>query len=202
VPEPNRPHAPTDFVRDLARGARLPETFFAQDSHQLAEQIGALLRLLTENLQQLLNARGQSKRLARTSQQTTIEALDNNPLKFAPNADEALSIMFGPPTPSYLDAHRALQEAFDDLKDHQVRTYAAMQQALAMIVADLDPRAIDAATETDRGLSAVMGSRKARLWDAYVARWQAKTRGRDEGLVDVFMEYFAQCYDRGATTKR
>ena len=59
-----------------------------------------------------------------------------------------------------------------------------------------------AATEADRGLSAVMGSRKARLWDAYVTRWQAKTHGRDEGLADVFMEYFAQCYDRGATTKR
>jgi len=131
-----------------------------------------------------------------------IEAVDNKPVKFAPNADEALSIMFGPPTQSYLDARRALQEAFADVKDHQLRTYAAMQQALAMIVTDLDPRAIDDATEPERGLSAVMGSRKARLWDAYVARWQAKTRGRDEGLADVFMEYFAQCYDRGVTTKR
>jgi len=201
APAPS-PLASADFVPDLARGAGLPESCFGQDPRDLAEQIGALLRLVTENMQQLLNARGQSKRLARMAQQTTIEALDNNPLKFAPNADEALSIMFGPPTQSYLDARRALQEAFADVKDHQLRTYAAMQQALAMIVTDLDPRAIDDATEPERGLSAVMGSRKARLWDAYVARWQAKTRGREEGLADVFMEYFAQCYDRGVTTKR
>ena len=46
-----------------------------------------------------------------------------------------------------------------------------------MMVADLDPQAIDDATEADRGLSGMIGSRKARLWDAYVARWQAKTRG-------------------------
>jgi type VI secretion system protein ImpI len=194
--------ASADFVRDLARGAGLPESYFAQNPQELAQQVGALLRLVTENMQQLLNARGQSKRLARMSQQTTIEALNNNPLKFAPSTEEALRIMFGAPTPSYLDARRALEEAFTDVKDHQVRTYAAMQQALAMIVADLDPQAIDDATDADRGISGMIGSRKARLWDTYVARWQAKTRGQSDGLVDVFMQYFAECYDRGVTTKR
>ena len=48
----------------------------------------------------------------------------------------------------------------------------------------------------------MIGSRKARLWDAYVARWQAKTRGQDGGLVDVFMQYFAECYDRGGVRNR
>jgi type VI secretion system protein ImpI len=201
-PAPAMSAASADFVRDLARGAGLPESYFAQDPQALAQQVGTLLRLVTENMQQLLNARGQSKRLARMSQQTTIEALNNNPLKFAPGPDEALRIMFGAPTQSYLDARRALQEAFADVKDHQVRTYAAMQQALAMIVADLDPAAIDAATEADRGISGMIGSRKARLWDAFVARWQAKTRGQDDGMVEVFMQYFAECYDRGVTTKR
>lgn len=191
-----------DFVRDLARGARMPESAFAQDPARLAEQIGAMLRLVTESMQQLLNARGQSKRLARTSHHTTIEALDNNPLKFSPSADEAMRIMFGPPNASYLNAQRAFEESFADVKDHQMRTYSAMQQALAMIVADLDPQAIDSATEADRGLTGVIGSRKARLWDAYTARWQAKTRGQDNGLVDVFMQYFAECYDRGGTPRR
>lgn len=194
--------APSDFLHDLARGAGLPENCFEQNPQELAEQLGALLRLITVNLQQLLNARGQSKRLARVSEQTTIEALNNNPLKFAPTAEDALRIMFGAPTPSYLDARRALEEAFADIKDHQVRTYTAMQQALAMIVTDLDPAAIDRATEADRGISGVIGSRKARLWNSYLARWQAKTRGQNDGMVDVFMQYFAECYDRGAKTKR
>ena len=43
--------------------------------------------------------------------------------------------MFGPTTASYLNAQQAIDEGFGDLKEHQVRTYAAMQQALAMIVA-------------------------------------------------------------------
>lgn len=203
APAPNAPpRPPDDFLRLLARGANVPEQTFAQDSQRLAEELGILLRLVTENLRQLLNARLQAKRLARVSNQTTIEALNNNPLKFSPSTEDALSIMFGPTTASYLNAQQAIEEGFGDLKEHQVRTYAAMQQALAMIVADLDPQAIETATEADRGLTRVIGSRKARLWDAFLARWQAKTRGQDGGLVDVFMQYFAECYDRGGIRNR
>jgi len=190
------PGAPAaDFVHQVARGANVPASTFARDPAQLAEELGVLIRLVAENMRQLLNARLQAKRIARVSNQTTIEALNNNPLKFSPTSDDALRVMFGPPTSSYLDARRALEEAFGDLKQHQLHTYTAMQQAIAMMVADLDPQTIENTTEADRGLSAVIGSRKARLWDAYVARWQAKTRGQDGGLVDVFMQYFAECYD-------
>ncbi len=188
-------------MRLFAQGANLSPGSLARDPAQLAEELGRLVRLVTENLQQLLNARLQAKRIARVSNQTSIEALNNNPLKFSPSSDDALRIMFGPPTTSYLDARRALEEAFGDLKEHQLRSYSAMQQAIAMMVADLDPQAIDDATEADRGLSGVIGSRKARLWDAYVARWQAITRGRSDGLVDVFMQHFAEQYD-GDTRRR
>lgn len=201
-PSAGGPAAPADFMRQLAHGAKVPDSTFARDPAQLAEELGVLIRMVTENMRQLLSARLQAKRIARMSNQTSIEALNNNPLKFSPTSDDALRIMFGPPTASYLDARRALEEAFGDLKEHQIRTYSAMQQAIAMMVADLDPQAIDSATEADRGISGVIGSRKARLWDAYVARWQAKTRGQDGGLADVFMQYFAECYDSGGTRKR
>ena len=121
----------------------MPDSTFARDPGQLAEELGVLIRMVTENMRQLLSARLQAKRIARMSNQTSIEALNNNPLKFSPTSDDALRIMFGPPTTSYLDARRALAEAFGDLKEHQIRTYSAMQQAIAMMVADLDPQAID-----------------------------------------------------------
>jgi type VI secretion system protein ImpI len=187
------PAAPTDFVQRFAQGASLPVDALVRDPAQLAEELGALMRMVTENLRQLLTARLQAKRIARLSNQTSIEALDNNPLKFSPTGEDALRVMFGPKTTSYLDARRALAESFADLKEHQIRSYSAMQQAIAMMVADLDPQAIDDATEADRGISGVIGSRKARLWDAYVTRWQAMTLGQS-GLVDLFMRHFAECY--------
>lgn len=186
-----------EFLRRVALAAGMaPEVLTQQNSAELAEKLGAVLRLMVGEMKQLLDARSEAKRLARNPNQTMIQALGNNPLKFSPSVEDALRVMFGPPSRSYLDAQRAFAEGFANLKMHHVRTYAAMQQAVRMIAEDLDPAAIEAALTGDSGLASMIGSRKARLWEAYVARWQAKTQRHDDGLVDVFMLYFADCYDR------
>jgi type VI secretion system protein ImpI len=146
-------------------------------------------------MRQLLEARQQAKRLARSANQTTVQAINNNALKFAPSAEDALRIMFGVQGPSYLDAERAFAQGFDDLKRHQIKTYAAMQRAVALLMKDVDPAAIEAASGSDRGLAGMVGSRKARLWDVYVARWQARVARHDHGMLETFMDYFARCYE-------
>ena len=187
-------------MRQFARAAGVPEQLFAgQDPAQLGDRFGQLMRIVVENLRQLLQARLQAKRLARTPNQTMVQAIDNNPLKFSPTTEDALRIMFGPATHSYLDAQRTLEQSFQDVKSHQIKTYAAMQQAMRMLLADLDPQSIDQSTE--RGLPGV-GSRKAKLWDTYQTRWQSKTARHEGEILDVFMLYFAECYDRSSNDLR
>lgn len=184
------------FTQLLARGAGLPDdAFVGRDPGELAEQLGRLIKLATDNMKQLLEARQQAKRLARSPNQTTVQAINNNPLKFAPTAEDALRIMFGSQNRSYLDSERAFAQGFDDLKKHQIKTYVAMQQAVTMLMKDMDPAAIEAASQSDRGLVGMVGSRKARLWDIYLARWQAHAKRHDDGILDTFMDYFARCYD-------
>jgi type VI secretion system protein ImpI len=184
------------FGQLVARGAGLPDNAFAgRDPAELAEQFGRLMKLATDNMKQLLEARQQAKRLARSPNQTTVQAINNNPLKFAPTAEDALRIMFGSQSRSYLDSERAFAQGFDDLKKHQIKTYAAMQQAVTLLMKDVDPATIEAASQSDRGLAGMVGSRKARLWDIYVARWQAHAKRHDNGILDTFMDYFARCYD-------
>jgi type VI secretion system protein ImpI len=112
-----------------------------------------------------------------------------------------MRIMFGPPTRSYLDARRAFTQSFDNLKSHQVKTYSAMQHALKQLLAEFDPVAIENTSQVDRGLAGMVGSRKARLWDLYVARWQARTQSKEDGLLNAFMDYFAERYDDGNSTR-
>ena len=162
-----------------------------KDPDELAQQIGTALKLLTENLMQLLNARQQTKRLARSSSHTIIQATDNNPLKFCPSADDALRIMFGPQTAGYLDAHRAIGQGFDDLKVHQIRTYSAMQHALTMIMADLDPETIERETEGSAGIGTTCSNlAKAKLWDAYDdsmgSQGRPQRRRSDRGIHAIF----------------
>ena len=189
---------PSDaFLRQLAAAAGLPDNHFEQmEPAELAQQLGSVLRIKAENLMQLLSARAQAKQMARSSTHTMVQALDNNPLKFAPSAPEALRIMFGPATQSYLDARRAVEQSFEDLKKHQIKTYAAMQHALSMLMADLGPQAIEQNTEEDRGIAGLVASRKAKLWESYVARWQAKVRQDDGAPIEAFMLHFAEYYDR------
>jgi type VI secretion system protein ImpI len=154
------------------------------------------MRLVVDNMMQLLNARVQAKRLTRSSQHTTIQALDNNPLKFSPTAEEALRVMFGTPTRSYLGAQSAFEEAFQDLKAHQLKTYSAMQHALTALLANLEPKSIARDSDAGRGISSLMIRRKSKLWDAYVARWQSQVHREGSGLVEAFMVLFAEYYDR------
>jgi type VI secretion system protein ImpI len=187
----------TEIIARIARAAGIPESAIAgRDPDALADAIGSAIRLTAHNLAQLLSSRAESKTLMRSSSRTMIRALENNPLKFTGSPEEALAIMFGPPTRGYLDACAAIDSSFADIKSHEVLTFGAMQAALEALFDDLAPDRIDRSIEADRGLSGLVGSRKTRLWDVYVERWRAKTKRSDGRLLDAYMTLFAEAYDR------
>ena len=186
-----------DFIRRVARAANLPDDFFTgKDANQFADQLGETIRISVSSLMQLLQARNEAKRFTRSTSQTTIQATENNPLKFSPTVEDAIRIMFGPKTHSYLDARRAFVQGFDDLKSHQLKTYMAMQHAVAMLVADLDPAAIIKDLEADESIVDKVWSRKSRLWDAFLARWKASLGRESNGAIEAFMLHFADYYDQ------
>jgi type VI secretion system protein ImpI len=186
-----------DFVRRIAQAAGLPEEFFTgTDSARLADQLGELMRISVSNLMTLLQARNEAKRLTRSTTHTTIQATENNPLKFSPTPEDAMRILFGPKTHSYMEARRAFEQGFHDLKIHQLKTYAAMQHAVSMLVADLDPSSIMKDVEELQGTLDRIRPRKSRLWDAFLMRWKASF-GREAGAaIEAFMLHFADYYDQ------
>lgn len=197
APVAEAPPPASELIARIAAAAGIPERAIAgRDPKALADQIGLALRLTAHNLAQMLSSRAESKTLMRSSSRTMICALENNPLKFTGSPDEALAIMFGPPTSAYLDAGAAIESGFSDLKSHQLLTFGAMQGALDALFEDLAPERIDRSVEPDRGLGAIVSSRKAKLWDIYVERWRAKTKRADGRLIEAFMALFAEAYDR------
>lgn len=199
-PAPARPaaRAPSgDFRAAFARGAGIdPSLIAAEDEQALAELLGVFVRMTADNLRQLHMARAQSKGAMRSSNMTMIQAVDNNPLRFSPTTADALRILFGPPTQSYLPPHKALESSFHDLKKHQLGVFTAMQAALAKLLDELDPAKIDAALEPDKGVASVMRSRKTRLWEHYETAWKARAGTSEHGMLDVFMRLFSEAYDR------
>lgn len=144
----------------------------------------------------MLLARAETKSAMRSTERTMIGALENNPLKFSPTPEDAMRIMFGERTRSYLDAAQTVEQSFADLQKHQMLTFGAMQSALQVLIEDLDPESIAGATAKDGGLAALVSSRRAKFWDTYVERFNAKSAHHDRGLIDAFMILFAEMYDR------
>lgn len=194
---PSTNPAASDLLARFLKGANLPaQAAAAQDPGVLMERLGRVLLQVTTGLKQLLEARSQSKRLAGSSSHTMIAAVDNNPLKFSPTPADALRIMLGEQGNSYLDAEQAFRQSFDDLKTHQVKMMSAMQMALEKVVEDLDPKRIEEGLGEKTRLAAWSGLHGARLWTVYEQRWRAKQSRHGGGLHELFMEYFAECYDQ------
>lgn len=171
APPPTRPPATADAaaLRDaLYRGMGLdPAQVPAADPVAEAEQIGARLRDLVEGLTLLLRTRAQEKQKVRVAQ-TLISSADVNPLKFVANTDEALMSLVVARGQGYLAPQAAVHEAYRDLIDHQVRTWAALQSALRRMIDRFEP------TELEREISEaglletlIAGGRSAKLWQLY-----------------------------------
>jgi type VI secretion system protein ImpI len=212
IPQPQRPALSTPpvqpapaamgqagaeaFLRGIAAGAGVsPNIFLQRDPSDLAAEIGTVLRTVVEELAILLKARAAAKLMAKSGNRTMISAVDNNPLKFVPRPEEVLEIMFAHRA-GYLDARRSINEAFQDLKTHEFATYAAMQKALARLLEDLSPEAIE-----QKVSSSAFASRKSRAWETFVTTWEAKEKPHENGMLDVFLAYFSDAYAKASKTK-
>lgn len=202
-PAPAAPAAPTpgpartpvagelSLLDAICKGAGLSAgTLSKVDPQQLGEEIGRCLRIATEEMMALLGARAAAKQFVKSASRTMIGGMNNSPLKFKPNAAEALSTMFAQRSDSYLSSTASFEQAFGDIKRHQTAVYAAMQPALARLLEDLSPESIE-----ERATGGIMSSKKARAWETYVERWDAKTHPYENGMLDVFLAYFADAYD-------
>ncbi|RVD56880.1 type VI secretion system-associated FHA domain protein TagH [Mesorhizobium sp. M2D.F.Ca.ET.185.01.1.1] len=193
----NRPAEADAMLHEIARAAGIaPELLKSRDPHDVAAEIGAVLRTTVEQLSLLLKARAAAKVLAKSANRTMIGAEDNNPLKFVPGTDDILEIMFAKRRTGYLDAKHSIEDAFRDLKTHEIATYAAMQAALSRLLDDLSPEAI-----AKKIPPASFSSRKSQAWDALVATWRTMEDKHENGMLDVFLAYFADAYAKAGKQK-
>jgi type VI secretion system protein ImpI len=184
-----------EFLRQFALGANLPaDTFTGRRGDEFAHELGVLMRITSANLMQLLNARAAAKTLARSTERTMIQKTDNNPLKFMPSAEEAVRVMLSGNQTSYLDGRQAFERAFGDLQVHQMATYTAMQQALKALLEDLEPKAVESSAGSSK--PSLLGSNKAKAWETFSARWEAKAGQYEHGMLDAFLMLFSEFYDR------
>jgi type VI secretion system FHA domain protein len=149
-----------------------------------------------QGLLETLSARSTLKTEFRI-ERTAIQPRNNNPLKFSATALEALAAILSPPMPAFAKGAEAIEEAFNDLREHQIGTIGGMERALQHLLDSVSPEAVERTAGAGGGLGAMLpGGRKARLWDAYVELHRRLSDGASENVRDLFGRSFAEGYER------
>lgn len=160
-----------------------------------AQLVGALLRACVDGVLGLLAARAIAKRELGASA-TQLQLRENNPLKFAPDAEAALAMLLTPPRRGFVAPLDAVRDTFDDLRAHEVAVLAGMRAALTAVLDRFDPVALEARL-ADKGLwdSLLPANRRARLWERYAEQHAAITREIEEHFDAIFAGAFTQAYE-------
>lgn len=176
-------------LADWPRGARTLDA-------ATMKRMGELLRLMTQGTIELLAARAAAKRSMRT-EGTVIEARDNNPLKFSPDASTALPHLLSvQPARGFVDARAAVADAFDDLLAHHAGTVAGMRAAMQGLIARFDPAALEARLANRAIVDAMLPmNRRARLWELFGETYGALSREAEDDFEALFGRAFRTAYE-------
>jgi predicted component of type VI protein secretion system len=146
-------------VRDLALpGGLTPHAM---------EELGQVMRETMRGMLDLLATRASAKQQVRADA-TMINAHANNPLKFAPDLDAALSHLLQPRGEGFMPPLQAVTDACTSLREHQLGFVAGMRAALSAVLARFDPQQMEGRlTQTSLADSLLPGAHKAKLWAMY-----------------------------------
>lgn len=189
---------PVDHValRPLSRalGVPLGDMSSEQAARMLAE-MGGTLRAAVDGVNKVYKAReSASSRFPLTT--LHMHAVEDNPLRFADDPDEALHAMFTKRGAVHLSPEAAMTEAMDHFALHQTATERAIDKALDTVLAALSPRALErrfrsyAPSETPSGEA----DRDAWCWEMYQAYFSELKSQRQRGLQMLFWEVFRHEY--------
>jgi type VI secretion system protein ImpI len=159
-----------------------------------AAVLGHILRTVVQGLIEVLRARSEIKNQFRLPL-TQVQVSENNPLKFAANAEDALNTLFGRPNSAYLAPREAFDDAFNDVRFHQLAMLAGVRAGFDSLMSRFDPAHLQESFDKHkRGLFG--GGSKARYWELYTERFQELAADGDETFRRLFGEEFARAYEQ------
>ena len=158
------------------------------------QQSGKIMRAAIEGAMALLAARATAKKELRAEDRTMVASKDNNPLKLMSDPQEALAFLFDTKdrTGGFLDPVRAVGDAFDDLRAHEVALFAGMRAALLGAIQRFDPKTLEAELEKSAGGLGL--NRKAKLWEQFATFQQKLAQDAEDDFNKVFGREFMGTY--------
>ena len=161
---------------------------------EINQVVGELVLETMAGLMQVLGFRKKIKEEFRINV-TTIRPVENNPLKFSANLDDAMENMFIKDNKAYQKPVEAVREGFQGIAEHQVAVLAGVQAAFRGMVDRFDPDALERRFEKYRKAGVIKVGQKGKNWDAYKEFHQDLINNIDNSFQHLFGYDFVQAYE-------
>ncbi|MCU7921255.1 MAG: type VI secretion system-associated FHA domain protein TagH [Candidatus Thiodiazotropha sp. (ex Dulcina madagascariensis)] len=193
------PTAPSDEAalrRALAQGMNIPESHFDdRPLPELLENLGQVLRSSVDGTMSILRARAQMKGEFRMSQ-TMIQPVENNPLKFSINIEEALRHIVNPsPSSGYLTPLTAFKEAHEDIEAHMLAVMVGMQAALQVVLQRFKPEILEKRLGQPALLEKLPLYKQAKTWELFTELYTEIATEAEDDFHQLFGRTFSQAYE-------
>jgi type VI secretion system FHA domain protein len=180
-------------LAELLRGAGLSER---ELSAEVAQELGQVLRIVVQGVMDVLQARSDIKSQFRLPL-TRIKPSENNPLKLSPNVESALHTLLVQRNPGYLPTAKAFEDAFTDIRSHQMAMLEGVRAAFQAMLKSFDPENLEEQFENGAKRGGRLGfGGKAKNWELY-SEWFARLgKDSDDTFRRLFGDVFAEAYEQ------
>ena len=164
----------------------------ATGSHALPAGVDEIFRVVVDGVMDVLRARAEIKNTFRLPV-TIIQRSENNPLKFAPNPEEALQKIMAPSGGAFMSSTAAFEDAFDDIRCHQMAMLAGVRAAFESLLVHFNPDRFE--QEADGGSKRSAFAGKGKYWERYREHFEGLNKDPDDCFRRLFGDEFARAYE-------
>ncbi len=155
---------------------------------------GDVIKEMVRGLMQVLGSRGSIKNEFRMHV-TTIQPVENNPIKFSANVEDALENMFIKQGKAYKKPVEAVQEGFESVAEHQIAILAGIKSAFKGVIERFDPALLEERFSKQNKGGFIPGIQKAKNWDLYHQYYSELAGDIDNSFQYLFGDDFVRAYE-------
>jgi type VI secretion system protein ImpI len=188
APDHGSGHLASSFVDAFADGASVePDILAGRTDRELAHELGRTMQSVAHGLFALTKSVNQMRELIGSEQSADYGIASQDSQN---SSQRVLQFLLAINQAGYGRSDEILGDMVADLVGHEHAMFGAMQAALFRLLNELSPTTIEA--KSGKGF---FKSKKSAHWDDYVDLWANLSAKSENGLLDVYLDYFKQAYD-------
>jgi FHA domain-containing protein len=190
------PPSSSELLQAFLNGAGLSDLKLSTGlTPELMETMGKLVATSVKGTMDLISQRALVKREV-NAEVTMVVLRKNNPLKFFPDSQTVLTQMLRKKMPGFMTPSEAMEDAFLDLRAHQLAVVVGMKAAMEALLKKLQPSDISNSLASPTLLDYLNPARrKAAMWDHFSELFDSISLESKNEIQSLFGKEFLAAYE-------